>query len=66
MKRCELLIEKFSELEEVKKSSSAKKVLQLMDSEEDGQDRYMEFVKRVAKEDNISISQLEKELEPFI
>lgn len=49
-----------------KKSKSAKKVLQMMDNEEDGANRYGEFVKKVAKEDGISIEQLEKELEPFI
>lgn len=53
-------------LNEVKKTKSASKVLKLMDSEEDGPDRYKEFVKKVAKEDKISVKQLEKELEPFI
>lgn len=52
--------------ESVKKTKSAKKVLQLMDSEEDGGSMYMKFVKQVAKEDNISIKQLEKELDPFV
>lgn len=44
------------------KSPSAKKVLMLMDKDVD----YMDAVKQVAKEDNIAIPQLEKELEPFI
>ena len=48
------------------KSKSASKVLQLMDKFEDGADRYMEFVKKISKEDNISIKQLEKELDSFI
>ncbi|MGR5296863.1 hypothetical protein ACPV5U_19625 [Vibrio mediterranei] len=48
------------------KSANAKKVLQLMDSCQDGQDRYQEFVRLVAKDANISIEVLEAELEPFI
>jgi Ca2+-binding EF-hand superfamily protein len=54
------------EKKEPVKTKSAKKVLQLMDKYEDGSDRYMEFVKKVAKEDKISVKQLEKELDPFI
>ncbi len=48
------------------KSPNAKKVLQLMDSCWDGQNRYHEFVRMVAKEANMSIEVLEAELEPFI
>ena len=54
------------EKKEPVKTKSAKKVLQLMDKYEDGPNRYMEFVKKVAKEDKISVKQLEKELDPFI
>ncbi len=50
----------------VYKSASAKKVLKLLDGDEDGQSKYMEFVKKVSKEDKISVKHLEKELEPFI
>ena len=53
-------------IKEAKKSKSAKKVLQLMDKFEDGESRYSEFVKKVAKQDGISVAQLEKELEPFV
>ncbi len=48
------------------KSASAQKVLELMDGEEDGGGRYEKFVKEVATEAGISISQLENELESFI
>lgn len=48
------------------KTASAKKVLQLMDSEEDGDCRYQEFVRQVSIEDCIPYEQLEAELEPFI
>ena len=46
----------------MKKSPSAKKVLQLMDEDVE----YQPAVKQISNEDNISIEQLEKELEPFI
>ncbi|MBD77971.1 MAG: hypothetical protein CL840_03370 [Crocinitomicaceae bacterium] len=48
------------------KTESAKKVLQLMDSEEDGGCRYQEFVRQVSNEDGISYEQLEAELDPFV
>ncbi|WP_415912532.1 hypothetical protein [Neptuniibacter sp. QD37_11] len=48
------------------KTKGAQKVLQLMDSVEDGENRYREFVDQVAQEDGITVAQLEKELEPFI
>jgi hypothetical protein len=44
------------------KTASAKKALRLMDQDVD----YQEAVRRVSKEDNIPIKQLEKELEEFI
>jgi len=44
------------------KTKSAQKVLQLMDDDWE----YVDAVKKIAKEDSISIEQLEKELEPFI
>ena len=48
------------------KSAAASRVLKLMDSDEDGQDRYGEFVAQVAKEAQINVEQLESELVPFI
>ncbi|MCZ2798998.1 hypothetical protein [Vibrio alginolyticus] len=48
------------------KSANASRVLQLMDSCLDGEDRYQEFVKQVAVESNMSVEALEFELEPFI
>jgi len=48
------------------KSANAKRVLQLMDSCEDGEGRYSEFVKLVAHESNVSIESLNAELELFI
>jgi hypothetical protein len=48
------------------KSENAKRVLQLMDSFEDGQERYCEFVDQVAQEANMTKEALEAELEPFI
>ncbi len=50
----------------VTKTENAHRVLQLMDITEDGDDRYGEFVKQVAADANISVEQLEAELEPFI
>lgn len=44
------------------KSSSASKVLKLMDEDVE----YSEAVKRISEEDNIPVDQLEKELNPFI
>ena len=44
------------------KTASASKVLQMMDHDFE----YMEAVKIVSAEDNISIEQLERDLEPFI
>jgi hypothetical protein len=49
-----------------KKTENASRVLQLMDSSEHGEGRYGEFVKLVANDANISIAQLEQELDPFI
>lgn len=48
------------------KTAEAQRVLQLMDSTEDGADRYSEFVRLVAKESGKSIAQIEEELDPFI
>lgn len=48
------------------KTSSAKRVLQLMDSCEDGGGRYCEFVKQVSIETGISVENLDKELEHWI
>lgn len=48
------------------KTANAQRVLQLMDSCEDGSERYREFVNLVAKEANITTKQLEEELNPFI
>lgn len=48
------------------KSAEAKRVLQLMDSFDDGNGRYTEFVQQVSNETNISVEELNKELEPFI
>lgn len=53
-------------IQEPTKTHAAKRVLQLMDSFEDGDSRYGEFVKLVSQEENISIEQLEKDLDPFI
>lgn len=69
MKKSELraiIREEIKTLTEATKTKSAKKVLQLMDKYEDGAGRYAEFVKKVAKQDGISVAQLEKELDPFI
>lgn len=44
------------------KTESASKVLQLMDNDYE----YMDAVKKVSKEDNISVEQLERELDEFI
>jgi len=48
--------------EEVTKTKSAKKVLQLMDKDVE----FADAVKKVSKEDGISREKLEKELEPWI
>ncbi len=48
------------------KSESAKKVLLLMDSPEYESKSYSDFVQQVAKEDSITVEQLEIELDPFI
>ena len=48
------------------KTANAQRVLQLMDSCEDGQDRYREFVIQVSTNAKMSYAQLEKELDPFI
>lgn len=48
------------------KSDSVTRVLQLMDSCEDGQERYVEFMAQVASEDNVSVEQLETELNQYI
>jgi hypothetical protein len=55
-----LKVEKFEE--KIIKTKSAQKVLQLLDKDWE----YMDAVKKVSKEDKISIEQLEKELDPFI
>lgn len=51
---------------EIEKSENAKRVLQLMDSCEDGDSRYQEFIRKISLEYGISIEKLEYELEPFI
>lgn len=48
------------------KTEGAQRVLSLMDSVEDGEERYCEFVKKVAKEMEITAEKLDLELEPFI
>lgn len=48
------------------KSANASRVLELMDSCEDGGRRYGEFVRMVASEAGVSREQLEEELDPFI
>ncbi len=53
-------------MSEIPKTNNAQRVLQLMDSEENGNNRYQEFVKLVAKDVGISTQQLGSELEPFI
>ena len=50
----------------ITKTDNAQKVLVLMGSYDDGQERYLEFVLKVAKEAGITREQLEKELDPFI
>lgn len=50
----------------IPKTVNAQKVLQMMDSEEDGDSRYQEFVRVVASESGITIAQLEQELAPFM
>lgn len=50
----------------IPKTDGAQKVLQMMDSEEDGESRYQEFVDIVASESGITTAQLDKELDPFI
>ena len=60
---CSVVFKKSSNFE---KTANANRVLQMMDNVEDGDGCYQEFVELVAKEANISKSQLNKELEPFI
>lgn len=48
------------------KTSNAKRVLQLMDSCVDGDNRYSEFVKQVSDETGVSVQQINKELENWI
>ncbi|CAH6978952.1 conserved hypothetical protein [Vibrio chagasii] len=48
------------------KSQAATKVLQLMDSCEDGDGRYTEFVNEVVAELGVSKEELEKELDLYI
>lgn len=56
-------MKKFKEFNEsVKKTKNASKALQLMDNDYS----YQDAIKKVSKENNISIKQLEKELDPFI
>lgn len=52
--------------EKAVKTQGAQQVLELMDSQEDGADRYCEFVELVSNETGVTIAQLNKELEPFI
>ena len=49
-------------LNEGKKTKSASRVLQLMDKDWS----YTDALRKVAKDDNISKEQLEKDLEPYI
>lgn len=50
-----------------KKSPAASYVLQMMDSEEDGQDKYEEFVKQALKKfPKVKKEELEKELDIYI
>jgi hypothetical protein len=48
------------------KTANAARVLNLMDSVEDGDGRYTEFVALVAKDANITTGQLDSELDAFI
>lgn len=48
------------------KSDCVTRVLQLMDSCEDGQERFTEFVAQVASENNVSVEELETELNQYI
>jgi hypothetical protein len=54
------------DIEPVFKSINAKRVLSLMDSCEDGQDRYLEFVLLVANEAGVTREAVEAEVSPFI
>lgn len=48
------------------KTNEVKRVLELLDSEEDAHFRYKEFVDMVSNESKVSIEKLEKDLEFFI
>jgi hypothetical protein len=48
------------------KSDNAARVLQLMDSVEDGLAEYSRFVAQTSEETGTNIKKIEKELEPFI
>ena len=48
------------------KTSNAKRVLKLMDSCEDGDGRYCEFVKQVSIETGDSVEKINQELENWI
>ena len=50
----------------IPKTVNAQKVLQMMDNEDDGDSRYQEFVRVVASEAGIPVSQLNDELAHFI
>jgi len=50
----------------VVKTENAQRVLQLMDSEEDGSQKYSEFVVQVSNDAGITKEHLEIELEPFV
>lgn len=48
------------------KTTNAKRVLQLMDSCVDGDNRYCEFVKQVSAETGVSVQQINEELDHWI
>jgi hypothetical protein len=48
------------------RTNEASRVLNLMESEEDGPARYCEFVKLVSFESGVPIDQLERDLRPFV
>ena len=54
------------ELNEGKKTPACEYVLQKMDSEEDGQDKYSEYVKQAVEKYKVDRKKLEKELDQYI
>ncbi|WP_198556704.1 hypothetical protein [Paraglaciecola sp. MB-3u-78] len=48
------------------KTKCASRVLQLMDSSEDGADRYFEFVNRTSVEFAVPVKQMEDDLKPYL